>query len=58
MVEKGEMIGKTGITGLAGGDHLHFSTLIHQTYVNPVEWWDDMWIKNNVSDKIDDAGPR
>ncbi|MFO7713984.1 M23 family metallopeptidase [Desulfosarcina sp.] len=58
MVEKGKMIGKTGITGLAGGDHLHFSTLIHQTYVNPVEWWDDMWIKNNVSDKIDDAGPR
>ena len=49
MVEKGEIIGKTGMTGLAGGDHLHFSTLIHQTVVNPVEWWDDVWINNNIS---------
>ena len=58
MVEKGESMGKTGMTGLAGGDHLHYGTLIHQTYVNPVEWWDDAWIKNNISAKIDDAGPR
>jgi murein DD-endopeptidase MepM/ murein hydrolase activator NlpD len=58
MVEKGESIGKTGMTGLAGGDHLHYGTLIHQSYVNPVEWWDAAWIKNNISAKIDDAGPR
>ena len=58
MVEKGESIGKTGMTGLAGGDHLHYGTLIHGTYVNPVEWWDDAWIKNNISAKIEDAGPR
>lgn len=58
MVAKGESIGKTGRTGLAGGDHLHYGTLIHQTYVNPVEWWDGAWIKNNISAKIDDAGPR
>lgn len=57
IVEKGEIIGKTGMTGLAGGDHLHYGTLIHQTYVNPVEWWDKNWIKNNVSDKIDSAIP-
>jgi murein DD-endopeptidase MepM/ murein hydrolase activator NlpD len=58
MVDKGEPMGKTGLTGLAGGDHLHYGTLIHQTYVNPVEWWDDHWITNNISAKIDDAGPR
>jgi murein DD-endopeptidase MepM/ murein hydrolase activator NlpD len=58
MVQKGQPIGKTGMTGMAGGDHLHYSTLIHQTYVNPVEWWDEVWIKNNISVKIDDAGPR
>lgn len=57
IVEKGEIIGKTGMTGLAGGDHLHYGTLIHQTYVNPVEWWDKNWIKNNVSDKIDGSIP-
>jgi murein DD-endopeptidase MepM/ murein hydrolase activator NlpD len=57
IVDKGEIIGKTGMTGLAGGDHLHYGTLIHQTYVNPIEWWDENWIKNNVSDKIDNAIP-
>lgn len=58
MVEKGEVIGKTGMTGLAGGDHLHYGTIVHQTYVNPVEWWDGSWIKNNVTSKIEDAKNR
>lgn len=58
MVDKGQTIGQTGMTGLAGGDHLHYGCLIHQTYVNPVEWWDAAWIKNNVTAKINDAGPR
>ena len=53
MVPKGEIIGRTGVTGLAGGDHLHFGMLVHDTFVNPIEWWDASWIKNNISDKID-----
>ncbi len=57
MVEKGDIIGNTGMTGLAGGDHLHYGMLIDQTYVNPIEWWDATWIQNNVSAKIEDAGP-
>jgi murein DD-endopeptidase MepM/ murein hydrolase activator NlpD len=52
MVSKGEIIGLTGSTGLAGGDHLHFSMLIHETFVNPVEWWDPAWIKHNITDKL------
>jgi murein DD-endopeptidase MepM/ murein hydrolase activator NlpD len=52
MVSKGEIIGRTGVTGLAGGDHLHFGILVHNTFVNPIEWWDESWIKNNISDKI------
>jgi murein DD-endopeptidase MepM/ murein hydrolase activator NlpD len=51
-VKKGDTIGRTGSTGLAGGDHLHFSILIHNTFVNPIEWWDASWIENNVTDKI------
>jgi murein DD-endopeptidase MepM/ murein hydrolase activator NlpD len=54
MVPKGDIIGRTGVTGLAGGDHLHFGMLVHNTFVNPVEWWDASWIKNNISDKIDE----
>ncbi len=52
-VSRGETIGRTGSTGLAGGDHLHFSILIHNTFVNPIEWWDAAWLKNNVSSKIE-----
>ena len=52
IVSKGEQIGHTGITGLAGGDHLHFGMLIYNTFVNPIEWWDAAWIENNISSKI------
>jgi len=52
-VLKGDIIGKTGLTGLAGGDHLHFSMIVHNTFVNPLEWWDKIWIKNNITSKIE-----
>lgn len=52
-VSKGDALGRTGSTGLAGGDHLHFSILIHNTFVNPIEWWDAAWIQNNISAKIE-----
>jgi murein DD-endopeptidase MepM/ murein hydrolase activator NlpD len=51
-VEKGEIIGRTGATGLAGGDHLHFGTYVSGVPVNPVEWWDPHWIEVNVADRI------
>ncbi len=51
-VLKGEILGLTGITGFAGGDHLHFGTFVHDTFVNPLEWWDAAWIKNNITNKI------
>ena len=52
-LSKGDIMGRTGFTGLAGGDHLHFSMLIHDTFVNPVEWWDKRWIQHNVLSKIE-----
>jgi hypothetical protein len=30
--------------------------LIHDTFVNPVEWWDTNWIQHNVLSKIEQAG--
>ncbi|MDR2861714.1 MAG: M23 family metallopeptidase [Syntrophobacterales bacterium] len=50
-VNKGDTIGNTGLTGLAGGDHLHFSIMIGGQFVNPVEWWDHRWISDNVTQK-------
>ncbi len=48
-VTAGEVVGQTGETGLAGGDHLHFSIMLRGTHVDPVEWWDPLWIRDHVS---------
>ncbi len=53
MVAKGDMIGHTGTSGWAGGDHLHFSMIVDHVFVNPVEWWDPAWIQNHITDKLD-----
>jgi murein DD-endopeptidase MepM/ murein hydrolase activator NlpD len=50
-VSRGETIGYTGATGLAGGDHLHYSVIVAGRFVNPVEWWDPNWIRNNITVK-------
>lgn len=51
-VARGEVIGMTGQTGLAGGDHLHFSVLVQGVQTNPLEWWDPSWIKLHVLDRL------
>lgn len=53
MAERGDVIGHTGATGLAGGDHLHFGMMVHTTFVTPVEWWDPHWIQDNILRKIE-----
>lgn len=44
-VTKGAVVGRTGATGLAGGDHLHFSMVLQGEFVDPLEWWDPRWVK-------------
>jgi len=55
-VTKGQELGRTGSTGLAGGDHLHFTMLLQGTPINPVEWWDQHWLEDRVFRKIREAG--
>ncbi len=52
-VDKGQIIGRTGTTGLAAGDHLHFEVLVSGVSVNPIEWWDINWINNNIRSKLE-----
>ena len=56
-VAKGQVVGRSGETGLAGGDHLHFSVLLHGLSVNPAEWWDDHWIHDRLKLKLGAALP-
>jgi murein DD-endopeptidase MepM/ murein hydrolase activator NlpD len=56
-VEKGQVIGHSGATGMAGGDHLHFTMLVDGQMVNPVEWWDAHWIADRVMRKLDALRP-
>src|SRR5439155_1187002 len=51
-VGRGDTIGKTGDTGLAAGDHLHFSMMIHGVHVDPVEWWDAHWMQDHVEMRL------
>jgi murein DD-endopeptidase MepM/ murein hydrolase activator NlpD len=51
-VRRGQSLGASGQTGLAGGDHLHFAILVGDTYVDPVEWWDAKWVETHVEAQL------
>lgn len=52
-VGSGQPIGRTGTTGLAGGDHLHFEVRVHGLPVTPIEWWDSNWLLDHFDRKIE-----
>jgi murein DD-endopeptidase MepM/ murein hydrolase activator NlpD len=55
-VKRGQEIGRTGATGLAGGDHLHFSMALQSVQVDPREWWDPHWIADRITSKLKQFG--
>ena len=52
MVGKEQQIGVSGATGMAFGDHVHFSMMIAGLQVDPKEWWDEHWIHDRILSKI------
>jgi murein DD-endopeptidase MepM/ murein hydrolase activator NlpD len=52
-VKQRQVIGRTGETGLAAGDHLHYGVYLHGVAVLPVEWWDPKWINDNIQPKLE-----
>jgi len=52
-VAKGDLLGLSGATGLAGGDHLHFAVLVGGVYVDPIEWWDPAWVRTHIEARLE-----
>ncbi|MCI0546789.1 MAG: M23 family metallopeptidase [Candidatus Rokubacteria bacterium] len=55
-VTRGQELGRSGETGLAAGDHLHFEVLVHGISVTPLEWWDAKWIRDRIGQPLREAG--
>jgi murein DD-endopeptidase MepM/ murein hydrolase activator NlpD len=56
VVELNGELGRSGATGLAGGDHLHFTMLLAGNAITPIDWWSDQWVQDRVLRKLIDAG--
>lgn len=52
MVKRGQIMGKSGQTGMAGGDHIHFSMQLEGVQIDPKEWWDSHWIKDHIAKRV------
>jgi hypothetical protein len=55
-VKRGQVIGRTGRTGVTSVEKLHFAMVLGGIFVDPYEWWDWNWIKLNVADKYPEVG--
>jgi murein DD-endopeptidase MepM/ murein hydrolase activator NlpD len=56
MVKRGQIMGKSGQTGMARGDHIHFSMQLEGVQIDPKEWWDGHWIHDHIAKRVDLAG--
>jgi murein DD-endopeptidase MepM/ murein hydrolase activator NlpD len=52
MVKRGQVMGLSGMTGMAGGDHIHFSMQLDGVQIDPKEWWDPHWIKDHIAKRV------
>ena len=56
MVKRGQVMGQSGMTGMAGGDHIHFAMQLDGVQIDPKEWWDPHWIQDHIARRVDLPG--
>ena len=56
MVKRGQAMGLSGMTGMAGGDHVHFAMQLDGVQIDPKEWWDPHWIQDHIARRVDLPG--
>ncbi|HEU4603790.1 MAG TPA: M23 family metallopeptidase [Steroidobacteraceae bacterium] len=55
-VQSGQELGRSGSTGMAGGDHLHFTMLLNGNAITPIDWWSAQWVNDRITRKLREAG--
>jgi murein DD-endopeptidase MepM/ murein hydrolase activator NlpD len=55
-IQMSQELGRSGTTGLAGGDHLHFTMLLGGRAVTPIDWWSAQWVEDRITRKLREAG--
>jgi murein DD-endopeptidase MepM/ murein hydrolase activator NlpD len=56
LVKRGQVMGLSGMTGMAGGDHIHFTMQLDGVQIDPKSWWDPHWIKDHIAKRVELAG--
>ena len=56
MVKRSQVMGLSGMTGMAGGDHVHFAMQLDGVQIDPKEWWDPHWIQDHVARRVELLG--
>jgi len=56
MVKRSQVMGLSGMTGMAGGDHVHFAMQLDGVQIDPKEWWDAHWIQDHIARRVDLPG--
>ncbi|MBR2111481.1 MAG: M23 family metallopeptidase, partial [Helicobacter sp.] len=54
-VQIGDIIGYTGSSGWAFGDHLHLEMLVQGHAVNVFEWTNPKWIEESINAVFEEA---
>ena len=56
VVKRGQVMGQSGMTGMAGGDHVHFAMQLDGVQIDPKEWWDPHWIQDHIARRVELPG--
>ncbi len=56
LVKRGQIMGKSGETGMAGGDHIHFGMQLDGVQIDPKEFFDAHWIRDHIAKRVDLPG--
>ncbi len=55
-VKRGQIMGKSGDTGMAGGDHIHFTMQLDGVQIDPKEFFDAHWIRDHIARRVELPG--